>query len=461
MSSMMWYTLSPKSLHRAYSIIQIILKDPFLNQTQISSLTKIPRPTVCRIINKLAEVGAIHKIVINVAGNRAYKYEINPEFLDFLSKNLSTDAECSLSKLRGFPAHTSPISPSNPPTTNSSSNSSPKSNHKNSTSPKRNSTIQINHQIITKPDNQDELKEWCRNGFFRIHGFQRKFKLLNYRFTEIDEKWERLALLIDGKLTKQRIGRKGTGACYIINVFSQTFRAFFSLQFRSNSLIVTLPKKKSIYIPWDRFNNNIEQKIVSEINMLVSKAMTAYSEVFKQQVLAKDLGWVGRRKCLRPEVGYLDPDGVVRKVYEANGSTYIEGLGYWIDGSFKSNPEIEFDSIEETSNFKKAVDMLASGEIHEKFESLTRKLSEIEEIMTAAIAKGVEVATQQLATSMLSGVRSVQDQLNEMWKRIAEMQETMNLMLMYQIARENGDEAMKKTLMSRLKQKVMGSAGSE
>ena len=84
MTAIQWYTLSPKTLEKASLIIQAILKDPFLNQTQIAQLTRIPRPTVCRTINKLAEVGAIRKIVLNVAGNRAYKYEVNPKFLDFL-----------------------------------------------------------------------------------------------------------------------------------------------------------------------------------------------------------------------------------------------------------------------------------------------------------------------------------------------------------------------------------------
>ena len=281
--------------------------------------------------------------------------------------------------------------------------------------------------MITRPDDPEELEKWCRNGFFRIHGFQRKFKLKGYRFVRDDTKWEKLAFLLDGELIKLKIGRDKSGVCYVINVWDDTFKTRFSLQFRRNSLIVTLPKKESIYIPWDIFNVDIEQKIVSEINMLVERAMKAYTEVFGQQVLAKDEGWVGKKRKLRPEVAYVDPDGIIRKVYEVEGATYINGLGYWVDGSIKASPEIEFDSVETTSNFKKAVDILASGEVNEKLEEISKKVAELEDSIPMIVAKGVEVAAQQLAATMMGGVRPVQDQLNEMWKRISDMQETLNL----------------------------------
>ena len=242
--------------------------------------------------------------------------------------------------------------------------------------------------------------------------------------------------------------------CYVINVWDDTFKTRFSLQFRRNSLIVTLPKKESIYIPWDIFNVDIEQKIVSEINMLVERAMKAYTEVFGQQVLAKDEGWVGKKRKLRPEVAYVDPDGIIRKVYEVEGATYINGLGYWVDGSIKASPEIEFDSVETTSNFKKAVDILASGEVNEKLEEISKKVAELEDSIPMIVAKGVEVAAQQLAATMMGGVRPVQDQLNEMWKRISDMQETLNLMLMYQIAKESGDEDLMNALKDKLVEKV-------
>jgi len=454
MTSVTWYTLSPKILDRAYLIIQTILKDPFLKQTQIAQLIRIPRPTVCRILNKLAEVGAIRKVVINVAGNRAYKYEVDPKFLDFLSKNLSASAECSQPKGRGFSPTGAGTRQQNSSNSKNSSQKSSKTSSKNKNPQNSKSSNLFSQPLITRPDDPEELEKWCRNGFFRIHGFQRKFKLKGYRFVRDDTKWEKLAFLLDGELIKLKIGRDKSGVCYVINVWDDTFKTRFSLQFRRNSLIVTLPKKESIYIPWDIFNVDIEQKIVSEINMLVERAMKAYTEVFGQQVLAKDEGWVGKKRKLRPEVAYVDPDGIIRKVYEVEGATYINGLGYWVDGSIKASPEIEFDSVETTSNFKKAVDILASGEVNEKLEEISKKVAELEDSIPMIVAKGVEVAAQQLAATMMGGVRPVQDQLNEMWKRISDMQETLNLMLMYQIAKESGDEDLMNALKDKLVEKV-------
>ena len=465
MTSISWYTLSPKTLERTSLIIQTILKDPFLNQTQISKLVRIPRPTVCRIINKLAEVGAIKKIVLNVAGNQAYKYEVNPKFLDFLSKNFSTNVECSFSKRMGFSPSTNHKPTSTTRSDEKISNTTSKKDSKKENGKNKKISNIFKNQIITRPDDPEELKKWCKNGFFRIHGFQRKFVLRNYRLVRDDEKWETLSLLLDGDLIKLRIGRNGSGLCYIINVWSETFKVHFSLQFRSNTLIVTLPKKESIYVPWDIFNKDIEDKILREIKVIAEKAIRVYSEIFNQQVLMKDAGWIGKRKKLRPEVAYIDPDGIIRKVYEVEGATYIEGLGYWVDGSLKSSPEVEFDSVETASNFKKAVDILASGEldreineVKEKMESLSRRVSELDASIQTLIAKGVEVgvreATQQLVSTMLCGTRPVQDQLNEMWKRISDMQETLNLMLMYQIAKENGDKDLAEAIRVKLMRRV-------
>ena len=444
MTSIQWYTLSRKTLERAYPIVQVLLKDPFLNQTQISNLVRIPRSTVSRIINKLAQVGAIRKIVINVAGNRAYKYEVDPKFLDFLSKNLSTDVECSLSKRGGFPR-----SPHR--------RSDQKSKHIRSTDETPSNTLNslfLGQNIITRPDDPEELERWVKDGFFRVHGFQRKFVLRNYALVKDDERWERLALLLDGELRKLRIGRDRSGVMYVVDVWSDVLKVHLSLQFRSNSLIVTLPRGESIYVPWESFNINVEDIIVREVRMIAEKAVKVYSHVFGRQVLMRDAGWVGRRRKLRPEVAFIDPDGIIRKVYEVEGATYIEGLGYWVDGSIKSSPEIEFESVEETSKFKKAVEVLASGELEEKISEIENKVSELEDRMVDAIALGVQRATEQLVTTMLVGQRPVQDQLNEMWRRIADMQEAMNLFLMYQIAEKNGDRELADALFVKLVRKL-------
>ena len=465
MVAIQWYTLSPKTLKKASFIIQTILKDPFLNQVQISKLLGIPRPTVCRIIGKLAEVGAIRKVVVNVAGNTAYKYEVNPEFLEFLSKNLSTNVECSFSKPGGFSSASTEQPEASTPSKEHSSDSAPKKHSKKDKTDTPKISNLYTPPIITKPDDPEELEKWCKNGFFRIHGFQRKFILRNYRLTKDIDKWETLASILDGELIRLRIGRNGSGLCYIINTWNDNFKVHFSLQFRSNTLIVTLPKKESIYIPWDTFTKDVEESVLREVKVIAERAIKAYSEVFSQQVLMKDAGWVGKRSKLKPEVAYVDPDGIIRRVYEVEGATYIEGLGYWIDASLRASPEVEFESVETASNFKKAVDVLASGkldeeisEVNERIESLSKKVSELDESISALVAKGVEAgvrdATQQLFSTLMGGTRPVQDQLNEMWRRISDMQETLNLMLMYQIAKESEDKDLAEAVKAKLMRKI-------
>jgi len=485
MSSLHWYTLTRKTLEKANLIVQTILKDPFLKQTQIAKLTNIPRPTVCRILNKLAQIGAIRKIALNIAENRAYKYEVNPKFVEFLSKNLSTDVDVHSGKPGGLSTDSSGFTDNNTRSNENSDETSSKLDRN-----EKNSLIQSKKYnrlgFITRPDDPKELEKWCKDGFFRVHGFQRKWVLRNYRLVDDEEKWRIFAILIedakdakgargvkdakDAKVRKVGIGRRRGGVVYIVRVWNDRFKVHFSLQFRAKSLIVTLPREESIYIPWDEFNKDVEKELETEVKMIAERAVKVYKEVFGQQVLAYDDGWVGRKRALRPEVAYVDPDGIIRKVYEVEGATYIEGLGYWVDGSLRSTPEVEFESVETASKFKKAIEVLASGEldreineVKEKMESLDRRVSELDASIQTLIAKGVEVgvreATQQLVSTMLCGTRPVQDQLNEMWKRISDMQETLNLMLMYQIAKESGDkdlaEAMKVKLMRKIDHKTV------
>ena len=444
MTSIHWFTISRRTLERAEPIVRTILKDPFLSQTQISNLTGIPRPTVCRIINKLAEIGAIKKITVNIAGNRVYKYEVDPRFYEFLSKNISTNVECSNRKGRGFPTGAHQNATAQGTHSSNSCTKAPNASHPDTQRP----------PLITRPDDEEELEKWVKNGLFRIHGFQRKFTLHNYWLKRDDEKWDKLAQTLDGTLKKLRIGRGKSGVMYIVEVWNDTLKTHLSIQFRPNSMIISLPRKKSIYVPWESFNYDLERIIVEEVKMLAERAIKAYTDIFNQQVLMKDSGWVGRKKPLKPEVAYIDPDGVVRKVHEVEGATYIDGLGYWVDGSIKSDPELEFDSVETASKFKKAVDILASGELEEKVSRIENHVSELESKVVEAVTAGVQKATEQLAVSMLSGQRPVQDQLNEMWRRIADMQESINLFMMYQLAEKNGNKKLAEALFDKLIKKL-------
>ncbi len=322
-----------KYLEKVKAIIELYHKEPTLDQAQISRITGIPKSTVNRIVKELVRIGALRVVVTNVANLNKYQYCVNQEFLEFINTYIVATSEISSysnKKGRSFP---------------------------------------------------DSSKcELYKEGWFRIHGFQRKWILCNYKLIEDDEKWDKFAHLIDDKqaqIEKVRIGRKGKGVAYLVKVFSRKFRTHFLLQFRSNSLIISLPRGGSIYIHWNEFNENVENELVEEIRYWALRAIEVYREVFNQQVFAYDDGWVGKKNPLKPKVAYIDPSGTIRKVYDVAGAVYIEGLGYWIDGSLSpTNPELEFDTIEEASKFKKAIEILASGELDAKIESLERKIEE-------------------------------------------------------------------------------------
>ena len=245
---------------------------------------------------------------------------------------------------------------------------------------------------------------------------------------------------------------------YVVKIKSEKFKVHFLLHFRTNSLIVTLPRDESIYVPWDEFNENLERELVIEINSIASKAVEALKEVFKQQVLGYDDGWVGRKRQLKPEVSYRDPDGIIRKVYEVEGATYIEGLGFWIDASLKPAPEVEFDSVKTASKFKKAIDTLASGEINERIESVEEKIEEVKEdieshvesIVTRAIEKAVTAAAEKLAETSYAGGITIQQQFTELWKRIAEIQELMQLVVVAALFKDSISEEVKRKILEKL-----------
>jgi len=164
--------------------------------------------------------------------------------------------------------------------------------------------------------------------------------------------------------------------------------------------------------------------------------------------------------------GTINTDWAVYK-YNAATSSYValtmndimeQGIGYWVDGSVKSTPEVEFEDVETASKFKKAVEVLASGDIEERLSKIEEKVENLErsleEKMVDVVALGVQKATEQLVTVMLTGQRPVQDQLNEMWKRIADMQEALNLFMMYQIADKNGDKELAEALFKKLVRKL-------
>jgi len=147
-------------------------------------------------------------------------------------------------------------------------------------------------------------------------------------------------------------------------------------------------------------------------------------------------------------VRYIDPDGIIRKVYEVEGATYIEDLGFWIDASLKLAPEGELKDIKTASNFKKAMDILASGELYERIGEVDDMLEElkkeiagvkkeivnemeglVKEIVVGAVKTAMVAVTEKLVEMSYAGGVTIQQQFTELWKRIAEMQEILQLVV--------------------------------
>ena len=455
-----WFEWASKKrrdyLNRIHTVVTLLSKDPNLKQTQISTLTGIPRQTINRIISELEEIKAIRKTFFRVATDtnlspnvRIYRYDVEPQFVRFLENTVGKEG-AHLVKPTGFPgAHLAERDAAD---------------GEEQSEEREKGLRTLNEKI--KGMSQEELDNWARNGVFRIHGFQRQWVLRNYHLVDDMDLWYKLATTLnsDSENPVRRImyGRYGKTPSYAILVPSETFRGVkYQLHFKSKKLIVSLPKESSIWIAWDEFREDLEQIIEQDIRAVVEKAIKAYNMWFKQQVLAYDDGWVGRKRLLKPEVGFQDPDDskVIYSVYKVEGATYIEGLGFWIDASLKPQPEAEFETIEAASKFKNMVETISSPEFRKAIEEVSEldgKLesvkNELEQFTKEVVKSAVTTAIREFAQASFSGGISIQQQLSEMWKRMAEMQETMQLVVAVSLLKD--DEKVSNELKKRLIEKL-------
>lgn len=435
-----------KYLERVLAICQAFCNNEFLKQRDVVEITGIPKSAVGRVVNNLIKIGAITRVTFSVAGiskTRTFRYKVEPLFLELLEKVLS--------KLNTTPETDSKDASSN-------GNKS------------KNLGLDYIHNLLIDELSQEERDEWARNGFFRIHGFQRGWTLRNYTLIDDEDLWHNLATTlnpetVENPVRKVMLGKNKNLPSYIIIAPSETFKGVkYQLHFKKKKLIVSLPKESSIWIPWDNFREDLEQIIEQDIREVVEKAIKAYNMWFNQQVLAYDDGWVGKKKKLKPEVGYIDPDGIIRKVYEVEGATYIEDLGFWIDASLKPAPEGELKDIKTASNFKKAIDILASGELYERIEEVNDKLEElkkeivnemgglVKEIVVGAVKTAMVAVTEKLVEMSYAGGVTIQQQFTELWKRIAEMQEILQLVVAVNLIKDDMEvsEELKKKLLQKL-----------
>ncbi len=232
-----------------------------------------------------------------------------------------------------------------------------------------------------------------RNGVFRIHGFQRKFSLKNFRLANDIEKWKQFARLLNrdnppkNALEIVDIGYKGRGKLYIVKVKHEG--RCYELHFRKNCIIIT-PSEEGIYVAWEDFDTTVNQILHRDIREIVSRALEIYNFIFKQKAYICKEKWIKE-----PEVAYIDPEGIIRATSKLLGKLHIEVLRAVIDRS--EGGELDFKSVEDASNFKRTIDAFVKiAEFLERFDSVDdlinvlreyfdRKFDEIKSMLRKAL----------------------------------------------------------------------------
>ena len=385
-----WLKITPKKAARIKLLLDFILYNPFASYRQISKATGIPLSTISRYISESEKMRGLRRVYIKISATEniicGYKYEVNPRFYEFIKSNsVSNNDKVFQSKKSGHFNHFQFQSPS-----------------KNQKKLKKLQNENLKPTRSTKPKSPDEIEMWTKNGYFRVHGFQRIWDLENFELVDDEQKWEDFAILINDDKTpaklfeRKRIGRNKKGLLYKVWVWSEKYNVYFLLQFKRKTLTISLPMgERGILIPWDSFHEGIEEELAEELMFIASRAIKVYNFIFNQNILASDRGW---SKNNHPTVGYLDPDGYTKKVYKTEGGyLYIDGLGYWIDGSLKSTPELEFETINDASKFKNAIELLSS-------EDFQKNLEKLEKFDVDAISKKIARELVKEAVPVLNSV---------------------------------------------------------
>jgi len=462
-----WYDI--RNLPRVKAIVDTILKDPYLPQTKIAVLTGIPRTTVSRIINTLVRKGVITKRTFLVensksgAGKVGVRYEVAPLFVSFLKSvvNDDTDSKGAHRNGRGFPA-----------------------DHHTQQDERAAQPPSLTEERFSDAS-KEEIEAWAKDGVFRVHGFQRKYRISPVDLSTLTDEntLSQVTTLLNSRHPPKvvRIGRKKTLPTPIIFVPSPRFRAHYRVHIKKTCMIISA----SISIPWDDFTPDIEQLIVHDIRDMVERLCMAFATL-GITILAHDEGWVGRKKPLRPEVGFIDPDGIIRKVRLGNNNAYIEGVGYWVDGSLREAPELEFPDAEKASLFKQAVEKLATGsiynEVREEAREVVEKASErVKEEVTETVKETVESTLTQTTSKLTEEFRTIltesfkeaisatadevvklsyagglttNQQITQIWKAISELQEMFRDMLALMVLND-ADGELKQKILKKLAKKFL------
>ncbi|MFW6121768.1 MAG: hypothetical protein ACOC80_12860 [Petrotogales bacterium] len=192
----------------------------------------------------------------------------------------------------------------------------------------------------TSPRGENRV-EW---GWFRLHGYVRRFKLLTGYPQKSTGKGKKSTKLVDVLIQFENKLREVEGFTKIGKKRNWKFLEFnrdgFRFEIRTKSIAVSASQRNGYkYIPFKEFNreglkdklrHRIDRKteeLVNEIEALTSVRIDFEPDPIKP--------W--EREF---ELAFMDSEGVIRKTYEEHGKIEVEGFGK-IDCS--KGPEFEFE----------------------------------------------------------------------------------------------------------------------
>ncbi len=286
----------------------------------IAKILNLDRSTITKRINKLEKLGILRRIP-----SRPRKYEVDSKFYGMLNGEIS-------------PFDATPIPPAD-------------------------------------------------NGYFRVHGFQRIFLMVNFHLENVNIPMlkSELSRKYGWRLIKT-VKRRGWESY----IFAHTDYPELKIELTKRTIIVSPMFKNSFLISFDDFPENpsdLKQRLEDYIQKAAEHFAHALGSTLNISINIIDRGWAGEnpispkakkkevKKINKPEVSYIDPDGIIHNAEEKYGKFYINDLGWFIDKSLKTEAELEFendeteDSIEKGSKFKRMVEALND---HEVLEGLKR-----------------------------------------------------------------------------------------
>jgi len=225
------------------------------------------------------------------------------------------------------------------------------------------------------------------NGYFRVHGFQRVFLMVNFHIENVNipSLKSDLSKKYGWRLIKT-VKRRGWESY----IFTHTDYPELKIELTKRTIIVSPASKNSFIVSFDKFPEDptkFKQKLIEHIQKVAENFAYALGSLINVSIKIIDRGWAGEnpispkakkkehKRINKPEVSYIDPEGIIHEAEEKFGKFYIEGLGWFIDKSLKTEAELEFendeteDSIDKSSKFKRMVEALND---HEVLEGLKR-----------------------------------------------------------------------------------------